>query len=100
MKIISPRKRLEAIEKEVIPSMFVGVLSKDNKWMEHTLTDTLPQLEARALRLAEECKRKGECTEDDPLCDVNRIRKLFRDTRTSLENEHSARESRTRFAHY
>jgi len=39
--------------------MFVGVLSKDDEWLEHTLEKTLPLLEERALRLALECKKSG-----------------------------------------
>ncbi|MDL5502705.1 MAG: hypothetical protein QSU88_05765, partial [Candidatus Methanoperedens sp.] len=66
MGTVSSKKRLEIIERDVIPSMFVGVLSKDEKWLERTLKETLPQLEERAYRLAQECKKSGECKEDDP----------------------------------
>jgi hypothetical protein len=99
MKTVSARKRLEIIERQVLPSMFVGVLSKDDKWLEHTLKDTLPMLEARALHLAQECRESGECSDDDPLCDEARIKDLFAETMSKLEKEHLARESRTRFRH-
>ncbi|VVB92143.1 Uncharacterised protein [uncultured archaeon] len=95
----SARKRLEAIERDVIPSMFVGVLSKDDKWLKNTLENTLPSLEARALRLAQECRKNGECGEDDKLCDETRIKTVFKETRSKLEKEHLTRESRTRFHH-
>ncbi|VVB97850.1 Uncharacterised protein [uncultured archaeon] len=98
MGTVSARKRLEAIERDVLSSMFVGVLSKDDAWMEHTLNDTLPALEARALRLAGECRE--ECAEDDPLCDETRIKAVFAKTREKLEKEHLDRESRTRFHHH
>jgi hypothetical protein len=93
------RKRLESIEKEVIPSMFVGVLSKEDEWFKHTLEETLPHLEERALHLAHECKKSGECKNDETLCDESRISELFKETRKKLEKEHIARESRTRFHH-
>ncbi len=99
MGTVSARKRLESIEKDVLPSMFVGVLSKDDAWLTHTLNDTLPNLEERALRLAQECRESGECAEDEMLCDEARIRDLFAETKSKLEKEHLAREARTRFHH-
>lgn len=98
-KTVSAKKRLEIIERDVIPSMFVGVLSKDKSWLEHTLKETLPRLEERALHLALECKKSGECTEDDMLADETHIKSLFEDARSKLEKEHLTRESRTRFSH-
>lgn len=99
MVTVSARKRLESIENDVIPSMFVGVLSKDDKWVKRTIEETLPTLEARALHLARECKKTGECGEDEPLCDEARIRDLFKEARKRLEKEHLVREARTRFHH-
>ena len=99
MGTVSTKKRLETIERDVLSSMFVGVLSKDEAWLEHTLNETLPALEERALRLAGECRENRECTGDDPLCDETRIRDLFAKTREKLQEEHLARESRTRFHH-
>jgi hypothetical protein len=99
MGTVSAKKRLEIIEKDVIPSMFVGVLAKDDKWLEHTLKETLPLLEERSLRLAQDCTKSGECGQDDPLVDENRIRNLFKDTRLKLEKEHLTRESKSRFSH-
>ncbi len=96
---IGPRKRLESIERDVLPSMFVGVINKNDAWFEHTLKETLPALEAKALRLAQECTKTGECSEDDPLCEETRISALFKDTRAKLEKEHLTREARTRFHH-
>jgi len=99
MGTVSAKKRLGVIERDVIPSMFVGVLSKDDKWLEHTLNETLPLLEERALRLAQDCRKSGECAQDDPLVDEGRIRNLFKDTRLKLEKEHLTREAQTRFRH-
>jgi hypothetical protein len=78
------REYLEIIEKDVIPSMFVGVLPKDDKWLEHTLKETLPLLEERSLRLAQDCRKSGECAKNDPLIDENMIRNLFKDTEFKL----------------
>ena len=99
MVTVSARKRLESIEKDVIPSMFVGVLSKDDAWFKHTIEETLPHLEERALHLAQECKNSGECKEGETVCNESRISDLFKETRKKLEKEHIARESRTRFHH-
>jgi len=99
MGTVSAKKRLEIIERDVIPSMFVGVLSKDDKWLEHTLKETLPQLEERAYRLAKECKKSGECKEDDPLVDETRIRALFEDARSKLGKEHLTRVAHSRYSH-
>jgi len=99
MGTISSKKRLEIIERDVIPSMFVGVLSKDDEWLEHTLEKTLPLLEERALRLALECKKSGECAQDDPLVDETRIRALFEDARSKLGKEHLTREAHSRYSH-
>ncbi len=99
MVTISARKRLESIERDVIPSMFIGVLSKDDAWLKHTLGETLPMLEERAYHLAEECKERGECKESESLCDKARISALFRETREKLEKEHLIREAHTRFHH-
>ena len=99
MVTVSAKKRLESIEGDVIPSMFVGVLSKDDVWLEHTLNETLPMLEARALRLADECRKSGECKQNDTICDDARISEMFKQTRKKLEKEHLIRESRTRFHH-
>ncbi len=99
MVTISARKRLESIENDVIPAMFVGVLSKDDAWLKHTLEKTLPMLEARALRLAEECKKDGECQGDDTLCDEARISMMFKETREKLEKENLTRKSRSRYHH-
>jgi hypothetical protein len=99
MVTVRARKRLESIEKDVIPAMFVGVISKDDEWLEHMLEETLPMLEARALRLAEECKKDGECQQDDILCDKARISALFKETREKLEKENLTRKSRSRYHH-
>ncbi len=99
MVIVSARKRLESIEHDILPSMFVGVLSKDDKWIKRTIEETLPTLEKRALRLAQEAKKNGECIESDPVCDEEHIKALFKETRSKLEKEHMTRESRTRFHH-
>jgi hypothetical protein len=99
MATVSARKRLESIEKDVIPSMFVGVLSKDDEWLKNTVENTLPKLEERALRLASECKKNGECASGDPTCDESRIRSFFEETKEKLEKEHLVRESKSRFYH-
>jgi hypothetical protein len=100
MGTVSARKRLESIERDVLPAMFVGVLSKDDEWLEHTLNDTLPNLEERALHLARECRESGECTGDEALCDETRIRAVFAETKSKLESEHVTREKRTRWFHH
>lgn len=99
MGTVSSKKRLEIIERDVIPSMFVGVLSKDDKWLEHTLKKTLPLLEERALRLAQECKKSGECAQDDPLINETRIRALFEDARSKLGKENITRKAHSRYSH-
>lgn len=99
MGTVSAKKRLEIIEKDVITSMFVGVLSKDDKWLEHTLKETLPLLEERALRLAQDCRKSGECAQNDPLVDEKRIRTMFKDTCLKLEKEHLTRELKSRYSH-
>ncbi len=99
MVTVSAKKRLESIEHDVIPSMFVGVLSKDDKWLKKTLENTLPELEKRSLHLAMEAVESKECSSDDPLCSEERIRALFKETRARLEKEHITRESRTRWQH-
>lgn len=99
MGTVSAKKRLEVIERDVIPSMFVGVLSKDDKWLEHTLKVTLPQLEERAYRLARECKKTRECAADDPLVDETRIKALFEEARSKLGKEHLTREAHSRYSH-
>jgi hypothetical protein len=93
------RKRIEAVEHDVLPSMFIGVLAKDDEWIKDTLENKLPALEEKTLLMARECKKLGECAEGDKLCDEERIKKLFEDTRTMLEKEHLVRESKTRFHH-
>ena len=95
MATSTARKRLESIESNVLPSMFVGVMLKNDKWLKKTLEETLPALEVKAIKLASECKEKGECNEDEPLCDETRIRNLFKETRSKLEKEHLARQSHT-----
>ena len=99
MVTISARKRIESIENDVIPAMFVGVLSKDDTWLKHTIEETLPMLEARALHLADECKKDKECQQNDTLCDKERISALFKETREKLEKENKARKSRSRYHH-
>ena len=95
--MIDAKKRLKNIEYHVLPSFFVGVLSQDNAWMTKMTERILPELEARALRLAEHCKKEGDCAPDDSLCDENRIRTLFRETREKLKKEHIERKSKKRF---
>ncbi len=95
--MIDTKKRLKSIEEDVLPSFFVGVLSQDAEWMKKTLEKTLPDLEAKALKLAEKCKKEGLCAPDDPLCDEERIKTVFKETREKLEKEHVARRSKMRF---
>ncbi|MCE8425918.1 MAG: hypothetical protein J5U17_09095 [Candidatus Methanoperedens sp.] len=99
MVTTNARKRIESIERDIIPSMFVGILSKDELWLKHTLEKTLPALQARALHLADECKKNGECKENDVMCDEDRIRALFEETRSKLMREHLTRERHSRFHH-
>ena len=91
MAIISARKRLESIESDVLPSMFAGIIIKDENWLTKTLEKTLPNLEKKALELALECKAEGECSENELLCDETRIRELFKETRSKLEKEFMVR---------
>lgn len=91
------KKRLKNIEAHVLPSFFIGVLSQNDAWMKKTTERMLPQLEAKALQLAEQCKKEGDCAPDDTLCDENRIRTLFRETREKLKKEHIERKSKKRF---
>ncbi len=99
MGTVSAKKRLEIIERDVLPSIFVGVLSKDTKWFEHTQNETLPQLEERAIGLARACKKSGDCKEDDPVVDEARIRAMFEEARLKLEREHRTRKAHSRIAH-
>lgn len=99
MSTVSARKRLETIERDVLSAMFVGVLSKDDKWLANTLENTLPNLEERALKLAQECKENKECAENETLCDEARIKAVFAETKSKLESEHVTREKRTRWYH-
>ena len=87
MAIISARKRLESIERDLLPSMFAGRIIKNEKWLNKTLEKTLPNLEKKAIELALECKAEGECSENELLCDETRIRELFKETRSKLEKE-------------
>lgn len=89
--MISAKKRLELIESDVLPSMFTGRIIKDEKWLRKTFEKTLPDLEKKALELALECKVKGECNENEQLCDETRIRELFKETRSKLEKEYLIR---------
>lgn len=99
MEKVSARKRLETIENHILPSLFIGVLPKDHRWLEKTYDKTLPELEAKALRLAGQCRESGECAQNDPVCDETRIKELFRQTRLKLEKEHVTRDARSRFHH-
>ena len=87
MAMISARKRLESIESDVLPSLFAGIIIKDENWLKKTFEKTLPNLEKKAIKLALECKEEGECSEDELLCDETRIRELFKETRSKLEKE-------------
>lgn len=91
------KKRLKNIEEHVLPSFFIGVLSQDDAWMKKTIEKLLPELEAKALRLAEQCKIEGDCEPDDTLCDENRIKTLFRETHEKLKKEHIERKLKKRF---
>ncbi|MCZ7372554.1 MAG: hypothetical protein O8C60_02665 [Candidatus Methanoperedens sp.] len=91
------KKRLKNIEDHVLPSFFIGVLSQDDAWMKKTTERMLPELEAKALQLAEQCKKEGKCAPDDTLCDEKRIKTLFRETREKLKKEHIERKSKKRF---
>ena len=93
MATSTARKRLESIEHNVLPSMFMGVMIKNDQWFKKTLEETLPALEKKAINLASECREKGECDEDESLCDETRIRNLFKETRLKLEKEHLTRQS-------
>ncbi|HIH43969.1 MAG TPA: hypothetical protein HA257_02445 [Candidatus Methanoperedenaceae archaeon] len=90
----SPEDRLLTIENEVFPSLFGGLLSKDDRWLDHLLNNLLPDLEKKALALAEECRESGE---SDDSCSEEKIKELFRDTRDKLGKEHLTRERRARF---
>jgi|GEM_PF-6322308 len=52
-------KMLESLERDVIPAMLVGVISKNEEWLAHTLNDTLPNLEERAFGWRESAGRAG-----------------------------------------
>lgn len=94
MNSSSPKSRLLAIENEVLPSLFGGVLSKDDRWLDHLMNNLIPELEKKALALAEECRKSGET---DNSCDEEKIKELFRETKDKLRKEHITRERRARF---
>lgn len=57
----------------------------------------LPELEAKALKLAEQCKTEGKCAPDDHLCNEARIKAMFKETCEKLKKEHIVRRSKKRF---
>lgn len=95
--MIDPVKRLKNIEAHVLPSFFIGVLSQDDAWMKKTMEKILPELETKALKLAQQCKTEGKCAPDDSLCDETRIKMRFGATCEKLKKEHIERRSKKRF---
>jgi hypothetical protein len=86
MVTIDPCKRLEVIEKQLIPAILKSAAENTTSDIKAAIEHNLPDLQESCYELLEKCERKyPECGEDIELCNKARIIELFTETRLKLD---------------
>lgn len=79
---LDPCKRLETIEKQILPSIVEKAGEEEFEDIRYLIDTVLPDLELRMIELAARCAEVGGSPE---LCDTRRIREMFRKAYDDIE---------------
>ncbi len=90
MVITDPCDRLKTIKDQLIPGMLNNarnVTPSDTSDIRSAIEKNLPDLEKNCYELAVRCKKKWpDCGNEIELCNIDRIKELFQNTRNELKN--------------
>jgi len=87
MVTIDPCARLKIIQNQLIPSIISGAsLETDTLDMKAAIEKNLPDLEKQCYELADRCEKKFPgCSTEIELCNREKIKEIFQETRGKIE---------------
>jgi len=97
MVTIDPCKRLEIIQKQLIPAILKSAAENTTSDIKVAIEHNLPDLQDNCYELLERCEKKfPECDKEIELCNKARIIEVFTETRDKLEKIFEDRAKRDR----
>ncbi len=87
MVTLDPCARLKTIQKQLIPAIVNSAgFEIDTLDIKAAIEKNLPDLEKHCYELADRCEKKfPECRKEIDLCNREKIKEVFQDTRDKLE---------------
>lgn len=87
MVTIDPCARLKTIQKQLIPSIINSAsIETDTLDIKAAIEKNLPDLEKQCYELAERCEKQfPQCRTEIELCNRERIKEIFQETRGKIE---------------
>lgn len=87
MVTLDPCERLKIIQSQLIPAILTSATYEiDTLDIKSAIEKNLPELEIHCYELADRCKEKWpDCEKEIELCNKEKIKELFLDTREKLE---------------
>ncbi len=96
MVTLDPCYRLKTIQKQLVPAILTSAKFEiDTLDIKSAIEKNLPDLEKNCYELADRCEEKWQdCGSEIELCNRERIKELFQDTRDKLEKIWEEKEKR------
>lgn len=86
MVTLDPCDRLNTIQNQLIPAILKSAKENTTSDIKAAIEKNLPDLESNCYTLADRCEKKwSDCKKEIELCDRDKIKKLFDETREKLE---------------
>ncbi len=87
MVTLDPCERLKTIKTQLIPSILSSAtLETDTLDIKAAIEETLPELEMQCYKLLDKCENKWpDCGNQIEICNREKIKELFQDTREKLK---------------
>ncbi len=87
MVTLDPCERLKTIKTQLIPSILSSAtFETDALDIKAAIEENLPELEVQCYKLLERCENKWpDCGKEIEMCNKEKIKELFQDTREKLE---------------
>ncbi|MDP3103777.1 MAG: hypothetical protein Q8M95_04125 [Candidatus Methanoperedens sp.] len=87
MVTIDPCARLKIIQDQLLPSIISSAtLETDTLDVKAAIEKNLPDLEKQCYELADRCEKKSpECINEIELCNRDKIKEIFQETRGKIE---------------
>lgn len=95
---LDPCDRLKTIQKQLIPAIVNSARFEiDTLDIKAAIEKNIPDLEKHCYELADRCEKKfPECKNEIELCDIEKIKEVFQETRDKLKKIWEEKEGKKR----